>query len=111
MSNYITWLRLEIADLGIENVIYAAQRGDCRSLVRLAYAHAVGFEVPKDEEKALKLAMLAAESGDGEAESLLGWRMTVSAEPNRLDSWKEAYKWYKRAADHGCSDGMLQLFE
>ena len=110
MNIYVR-LRCELEDLGLENVVDGANRGDVRCLMILAWAHFAGYDVSGDRRKAIELASRAAEGGSGEAEFLLGSLIEDIGQsgPNWMEGRKEACKWYKRAADHGCSDGMLLM--
>ena len=66
-----------------------------------------GFGVKKDTKKAFDLFMMAAASGDADAESQLG-RMYLYGEGVDINL-EQALYWTTEAAKHGDVDGMLNL--
>ncbi|WKL57777.1 tetratricopeptide repeat protein [Asticcacaulis sp. ZE23SCel15] len=71
-----------------------------------AYDYEHGLSGPKDETEALKLYMIAAQAGSGDAMNRLGLRAL-----NELGKDDDARQWFRRASIEGSIDAMFNLAE
>lgn len=88
-----------------------AVEGDITSLKKLADCYENGNGVKRDQNKALKLYIKAAEQGNAKAQLFLGehyyngWGSCYEDERD----YDEALKWYKKAAEQGEAEAQLWM--
>jgi hypothetical protein len=86
----------------------AAEKGDARAQVRLAYMLRLGIGGKRDLADALKWYRASAEAGDLLGQSGLGFMYLEGAATGKRDS-AEAAKWFQKAAEQGDAQARLSL--
>jgi TPR repeat protein len=89
---------MEQKDLGA-SLLARAEAGDVEAQYELGWRHALGMELPEDDETAVKWLRRAASAGHAQACNNLGARH-LSGEGVEADA-VEAYRWFHLAAERG----------
>ena len=86
-----------------QRLLPLARAGDVEAQFDLACEY--DFERPKDQRRAYRWYLCAAEQGHAEAQELLAETLRDGAKPNL----REAVKWFRRAAEQGNPGPQLSL--
>ena len=89
----------------------AAEQGDADALFRLGILYEEGKGVEQNKKKFLDFLLKAAKKGSREAQSRVGLRLKLryERETGDLRDYKEAARWYRKAAEQGEYAALWQL--
>ena len=86
----------------------AVEEGDIYAMHNLAYMYECGLGVSQDYEKAIKLYKQAADGGNSQAMTVIGYNYQNGACGQKIN-FEEAMKWYEKAAENGESTAIAYL--